>query len=114
VADNDATNVSAPDSFAAFIATAKKGRTERELSDGMQKVIAAVLDTGLGGSITVKVDIKPAKDADGMVVVTESIGLKVPSHPRKAEMFFATDAGQLRKDDPRQHSLFANQENTNR
>lgn len=113
MADNDATREDAPDSFAAFCATTKNGLTEREASEALQKVIAAVVDTNQAGSIAVKFDIKPAKDVAGMVVITDAVIAKVPKLPRKAEMFFATDAGHLSKDDPRQQSLF-HQENQNR
>ncbi|NUR80760.1 MAG: hypothetical protein HOQ21_09990 [Dermatophilaceae bacterium] len=113
---DDATNIEAPDSFAARVATLKKGVTEREASEALQKLVATVLETQKPGSITLKLDIKPAKDVPGMVVVTDQISVKLPHLDRKAEMFFADDNGHLSKDDPRQQSLALdmNQGNTNR
>ncbi|NUS00396.1 MAG: hypothetical protein HOV67_34670 [Kribbellaceae bacterium] len=57
MANDDATNVEAPDSFAAFYATTNKGRSERKASVEFQRLIKAVEETGKPGSFTIRVDV---------------------------------------------------------
>lgn len=113
---NDATSEDAPDSFSAFLCTTNKGRTERELSEAMQRVVSAVQETGKPGSLVLRVDVKPVKGTDGeQVVVTDSVTTKTPKLDRPVSMFFVTNNAGLSRQDPNQRSIFEiAEENTNR
>lgn len=106
MADNDATNEDAPDSFAAFLVQTNKGRTERKASQEFQRLIAAVQETGKAGSFTLRVDIKPQANTDGVVTVTEAVSVKAPQLERPASIFFITDNSGLTRNDPNQRSIF--------
>jgi hypothetical protein len=114
VADNDATREDAPDSFAAFLVQTNKGRTERELSEAMQKLVTAVEETGKPGTLTLRIDIKPQANTDGVVTVTDRVTVKAPQLERPNSIFFITKNAGLSRSDPNQRSIFDEQETNSR
>lgn len=95
-----------PRPFATFLLETNKGRSHEELSAGLHEVIAEVLNTGKAGSISYRVDIKPAAGVENMVTITDQIVRKVPRGERATSMFFVDDDGNLCRNDPRQQSIF--------
>lgn len=91
-----------PPSFAAFLTSTNKGRTEVELSRQLQKLVAAVQETGKPGRLTLAIEIKPQANTDGVVTVTDRVTVKAPELARPASIFFITDAAGLSRTDPRQ------------
>lgn len=92
-------------SFAAFLCQHAKGRSERELSAEMRKLVEAVEETGKGGSITYTLTLKPEPRAEHTVLVTDEIKTKLPSLDRPASIFFADERYRLVRTDPRQMSF---------
>lgn len=70
--------------FADFIREHGHGRTHDELSEGMRDLIQKVKDTGRKGSVTLKITVEPMKKDDRMVVVSDSLKLRLPEHDRPA------------------------------
>lgn len=77
-----------------------------ELSDEMQAVVAACIETGRKGQITLKVTIAPQKDGVTYQVTTD-LQAKKPRAERTPALFFADDAGNLLRSDPRQLAMTA-------
>lgn len=96
---------SEPQSFASFLVQHARGRTERELSERLGELVAAVEETGKPGSITYTLHIKPEPKADQAMVVSDSIKVKCPELARPASIFFADDQHRLVRTDPRQLTL---------
>lgn len=97
--------------FAVFVTSLSKGRTNRDLSEALQAVVAAVAETRKVGSVTLKIDIKPQPNTTA-VTVTDKVTAKCPEFDRSASIFFVDGDGHLVRDDPNQSNLF--QEHTNR
>lgn len=91
-----------PSSFASFLLATNKGRTESELSRQLQRLVAAVNETGKPGKLTLTIEIKPQANTDGVVTVTDRVTVKAPELARPASIFFITDAAGLSRTDPRQ------------
>ncbi|WP_405676854.1 hypothetical protein OG292_19645 [Streptomyces sp. NBC_01511] len=89
--------------FAAFLQEQAGGQLHDELSEKLHGLIEAIKDTGKGGSISLKIDIKPIPNTDGRTLtVTDSVAAKLPRTERPKSIFFATDDGNLSRSDPRQ------------
>lgn len=90
--------------FADVLTSLRRGKTHRELSDAMQELSLAVIETHRAGTITLTIKVSKSK-ASGMVEIDDTVKVKLPEPDRSSSMFFVTDDGNLSKDDPRQLSL---------
>lgn len=99
-----------PTSILVFLEQHAKGRTRDEMSDQLRDMIAAVQEHGKPGSLTLKLTAKRIND--GQVGIEASVTAKLPDIPQ-ASIWFATDGGELTRDDPTQMALYS-QENNNR
>jgi hypothetical protein len=102
----------APQMFSTFLLQHAKGRTHEELSKALQEVVLAARETGKAGSITLKLNIKSLTDAEAFEV-TDTVSVKVPTGARPKSLWFATDEGELTRDNPHQLALMHTEE-TNR
>lgn len=94
-----------PPSFAAMLAQVRP-RTDVEAAETLRTVIEAVKATGKVGSITIRLDVKPADGLTDAVVVYDRISQKVPEKTREGSMAFITKDGDLSRSDPSQMPLF--------
>lgn len=89
--------------FATFVVDLSHGEVNSALSDKLEKLIAAVHDTGKPGRLTVKVTIK--KEGTMAVAYCEATE-KLPEADLPGTMFFFDKSGKsLQREDPRQLSL---------
>lgn len=89
--------------FAAFLQEQSAGRTHEELSAKLHDLIVAVQETGKGGSLTLKIDVKPIPGAGKRTLtVTDAVAVKIPKTDRPKSIFFITDDGNLSRNDPTQ------------
>lgn len=89
--------------FADFLLEAQGGRTHAELSEALQQIAAAVVDTRKAGSLTLTFKIAPLDKGKGdALVITDVIKAVVPQHDRRKSVFFADPSGNLTRDDPSQ------------
>jgi hypothetical protein len=93
-----------------FLAQHAKGRTHDELSEKLRELILAVQDIGKPGTLTLKIGAKRIND--GQVELAAQVTAKLPDIPQ-ASIWFATDDGELTRDDPTQMALYA-EENSKR
>lgn len=92
--------------FADFLAEHNKGVSHRKVSEALQEVVTAVVETGKKGSVALTVSVEPMKGAeDGTLMITVNTTSKVPVEPVKAAVFYADDEGNLTRTDPRQLSF---------
>ena len=88
---------------ADFLREQAKGATHEELSEGLRDLVARVMDTGKGGSISLKITVEPMKGSKGSaLVVTDEIKLRLPEHDRQSSLFFSDREGNLVREDPNQ------------
>lgn len=88
-----------PPSFAAMLAQVRP-RTDVEAAETLRKVIEAVKATGKVGTVTLRLDVKPADGLMDAVVVYDRITQKVPEKTREGSMAFITRDGDLSRTDP--------------
>lgn len=81
----------------------RAGRTHEDLTEGLQALVAAVAETQKGGSITLRLDVKP--HGDGATMVTATVSAKLPKAQGGGSIFFITPENNLERQDPRQQDL---------
>ncbi|MCG8991790.1 hypothetical protein LH427_01955 [Laribacter hongkongensis] len=76
-----------------------------EASDALNKLVAAVSDTGRGGKLTLTLSVKKATRGSGAMIVQDEIKLSLPKQEARETMLFATPENNLTTEDPRQQRL---------
>ncbi len=92
--------------FPETILQLNNGAAVAELSAALEKVLAAVRESGKPGSITFIVTVKPAsKGVTSVVMVESQIKTKLPEPERGMTVFYLTEDNRLVRNDPRQQQL---------
>lgn len=107
-ASEAAINQAAIRSFATLLAEQRYGQASVEASEILASLIEAVTETGKGGSMTLKISVRPAgkgKADRRTLQVFDEITAKLPEAERESSLFYATDAHGLSREDPRQQKF---------
>lgn len=89
--------------FTDWLREQSHGRTHDELTEALAEVAAAVRETGKKGTLTLVITIAPFdKGQSHALVVTDAVKKALPQHDRRKTVFFASDVGNLTKEDPMQ------------
>ncbi len=88
--------------FAEWLCELDHGAVNQRLSEKLLQLGSAVQETGLAGTLTIKVSIKREGD---MAKADVQVKADVPEHPMHGSLFFFGRSGSLHRDDPRQLSL---------
>lgn len=89
--------------FTAFLHEQRGGVLHAELTDELAKLVAKVSEHEKGGTLTLKITVKP--EADGAVKVSDEIAVKAPRPAARPSLFFTDSAGNLSRRNPRQPEL---------
>lgn len=83
------------------------GELVEEMGDALRDLNNAIslVDTKKGGSITLKINVKPAGRGSGAMEVGYDIKVNKPTLARRASIMFGTPEGDLLATDPRQKTL---------
>ncbi|MEO6575503.1 MAG: hypothetical protein ABIP89_16765 [Polyangiaceae bacterium] len=98
-----------PRAFGVLLTSLDDGALHAELSEEVQKVTSALVDlvekygVDQKGQITLVLNLKALRS--GMITVTSDVRTKTPKVRRGGTAFFATKAGNLTVDHPRQEKL---------
>jgi hypothetical protein len=94
--------------FAVLVQELRDGRTHTEMTNGLAELLAAVKDTGKGGSITLKIEVKPAGkgavDVDKVMII-DKITTTLPKPERGSDFYWLTDDNDLSRNHPKQGHL---------
>ena len=71
----------------------------------LNQLVQAVHETGRKGTLTITITVAPRKGGGRALNLTAGRVLKRPAEEPSESVFFADDAGNLVRDDPRQTSL---------
>jgi hypothetical protein len=96
--------VSAPQfrDFQDVLTDLDDGHVHEELTARLRDLVTACRDSQQPGKLTLTINVKP----DGrQFVVVPKVTAQIPTRKAGITMFFADDAGDLRRDDPRQQQL---------
>ena len=91
--------------FARAINEVGYGDLSTTASEELAKVVKAVKETGRKGSITLTLEIKPRGRDSGQVELTGDVKTKAPINQIAPSMLFATDEGDLVRENPAQATL---------
>lgn len=83
----------------------RDGATAVELEKNLQALITSVRETGKGGTLDLRIIVKPAATGNSVLVVEDKITLKAPVPPRDKAIYYATDDNLLIRDNPNQQTL---------
>lgn len=89
--------------FLEFLQSFRRGELIRQGNDELQRVIAAMAETGGDGEITIKLPFKLNKA--GQVECQPKITAKVPQPQMGVGIYFVGDEGGLSRRDPNQYDI---------
>lgn len=92
-------------SFAAFLASTRP-KTDAELHDELSKLVAAIEETGRGGSITLTLEFKPIDEGVTALKVNDKITVKRPEKNREGSITYVDRDHTLSRRDPSSMPLF--------
>jgi hypothetical protein len=92
-----------PRDFTDVVVDLDDGKVHAQATKELGDVVRAVMETGKVGSLTVSFKIK--RDRTRQVTVAVDIKSKPPQAATESTLFYATDDGELRRDDPLQQPL---------
>jgi hypothetical protein len=97
--------------FYQLLIEMRSGRVLQDINQKFNTVLAAVLDTGSKGKVTIDLNIEPGRMGAGGAVLeielSHNIKMKTPEHDIGKAVFFVNKQGVLTREDPEQTALFA-------
>jgi hypothetical protein len=90
--------------FALLLQEQRGGLLAIELTDALQDLVAAVTDVGKAGELTLRIKVTPAKGG-GHLTVSDDVKVKKPEPVRAESIFYADEAHNLVREDPRQQRI---------
>ena len=90
--------------FLNIAADIRRGSFLDECTDELQRVVAAVEETGKAGKLVIEIAVTPASKGQGAVKVADKITAKLPSLPAGETIMFVTTDNNLVANDPRQQT----------
>lgn len=96
--------------FHDLLISMRSGSVMMDLNEKFNEVLAAVLETGGKGKLTIDINIEPARMGVGGCVLEvktqHTTKLKKPQHDIGSSTFFVDSEGKLVRDDPTQTAMF--------
>lgn len=90
------------------MAELRSGRLHNELTEGLHSLIAAALDTGAKGAITLKLTVNPRKTDDfetPQIEISDQVTVQRPKRSANPSIFYVTDDGNASRNDPNQETF---------
>lgn len=93
-------------SFDKTLREIRSGLLLDECSQSLENLVAAVLDTGKKGKLTIKMTVKPASKGEAVcVMIEDELTVVLPTIDKPSTIFYADDNHVLQRSDPRQKEL---------
>jgi len=90
-------------SFTEVIGNYRQGALDEQLAENLREIVAAVIDTGKVGKLTINLKVSP--NGDGSVELDADVKAAVPRVTVGKALFYAEADGTLSRKDPRQPDL---------
>ena len=90
--------------FIKFLQEHRNGATHDDLSDKLRELVAAVVEEGKAGKLTLTISLKPMGKNDGLEVSAD-VKLAAPKPTPGVSIFFTTPESNLVRQDPRKQAL---------
>lgn len=89
-----------------FFREHRSGQTNEQISDRLHELIDTVVEQDKGGSLTIKISLKPRGRGDeGAYDVTVDTSLTLPKPPPLSSILYATPNGDLTRQNPHQQEM---------
>lgn len=102
--EQPATPVPSTMQFGTFLHQHRAAGLNNELTEELQRLVAAVVNQGKKGTLTLTIGVAPS-EVDGAIVITDKVVTKTPEPDRDPSLFFSDAAGNISRRDPRQAEL---------
>ena len=89
-------------SFQDVLTDLDEGKVHEQLTAQLPDLVKRVMETGKAGTITLTLRVKKE---NRMAVVNADVKVKLPAPATDSTLFYATEDGVLRRDDPKQPVL---------
>lgn len=90
--------------FINFLQNHRRGEIISDLSSKVRELVDAVTRLGKGGTMMLKISVKPASKG-GALVIEDEIKVAPPKEEVEGSIFFADKDGNLLREDPNQRML---------
>ena len=90
------------DLFIEVMKQLRAGRTQEELSQGVNELVNACRNTGKKGELILKITVKPDRGDSGQYFINDDITVKAPKFERGQTLMWGTPEGNLQRTDPNQ------------
>lgn len=91
--------------FADVLQDLSRGQLHDDASTQLQTLVQAVQANAKKGTLTLTIEVAPMKGDQSAVMLAARVVSKPPAGEMPVSVFFADDAGNLVRDDPRQMHL---------
>jgi hypothetical protein len=85
--------------FTGFLQEQRRGALHQELSEALAETVAAVIEHGKVGSVTLTLKIKPT--GDQMVQIFDGLKVAAPEGEKAPSIFYTDENGNVSRTDPR-------------
>lgn len=92
--------------FASVLYEINKGKVHAQLGDDLRALVAAVVDTGKPGTLTLTLTVKPLAGNDEGITLTGRVASKPPAFATPASVFFVDANLNLNRTPGNQPPLF--------
>lgn len=100
------TTVSLNSAFFDLLREIRQGAVVSELGAELSQLVTEVRATGKPGSIVLTLEVKPVKNGGvDTMVITDTVKVKPPKYERTGTILYATEQGELTRQDSRQPEL---------
>lgn len=90
-------------SFELLLSELNDGLTRNNMDEKLKELIAAVRNTGKGGSLSLKINIKPASRGEvNKLVFIDEVKATIPDRDRSSTYMFVNKSNELSLHDPNQ------------
>lgn len=86
--------------FDAFLREQRRGGVVYDLGEALQRLVTAVEETRKGGSLTLKLTLKPDEKYGTAVEVADQITVKIPEPSKPSSLFYMDGSHNLVRHDP--------------
>lgn len=95
--------------FMNLLANCRQGVALADIDNQLANLVTAIHATSKGGKLTISFTIKPIKQGSEALGVDMAVVAKEPTPDSTVAIFYADQAGNLSRHDPRQAKLFEEQ-----
>lgn len=92
--------------FTDILRDYRKGKAVDQITTALSELVRAVDETHKGGTLSIKITVKPEADGGNQKTMSIAVDMKKPLPSIPDAIFFSDDEGDLHRSDPNQQEMF--------